>query len=399
MPAWRGAWRWCRAMPTPIWPNIPARCSISVILSQTIQATEKPAQVLEHLLRIGRQAAISLPNFGHWRVRLSLLFGGRMPRTGPGLSLVRHAQHPSLHPGRFRRSGAANGRGDRPALPLNEQWRGGPRCAPAMPGAPIFSPRARSSCCRKARLFRRPQRLQRARRRGARGRRRRGTGHKATFAASTICTPPSPGKTRRRTVPIRCRCRSAPGLQRAAHRARAPSAPARTARRAAVHPARRARRAGHGRKACAPPGPTGWRGWAPPSATGLPAPAPATIAAAAGAGLPPLPSHAPPGCGRRTHRETAAHLPRTRAVRHLSAGQAHHAQRRRHGGDAAFGFGQKRAQIGRGKAIAQQPQPLRHWARTGAAGAGWPPRPLPHRAVIECAQAADVHAAWVTPKP
>jgi methionine biosynthesis protein MetW len=52
-----------------------------VILSQTIQATEKPAQVLEHLLRIGRQAAVSLPNFGHWRVRLSLLFGGRMPRT------------------------------------------------------------------------------------------------------------------------------------------------------------------------------------------------------------------------------------------------------------------------------------------------------------------------------
>jgi methionine biosynthesis protein MetW len=51
------------------------------ILSQTIQATEKPAQVLEHLLRIGRQAAISLPNFGHWRVRLSLLLGGRMPRT------------------------------------------------------------------------------------------------------------------------------------------------------------------------------------------------------------------------------------------------------------------------------------------------------------------------------
>jgi methionine biosynthesis protein MetW len=52
-----------------------------VILSQTIQATEKPAQVLEHMLRIGRQAVISLPNFGHWRVRLALLFGGRMPRT------------------------------------------------------------------------------------------------------------------------------------------------------------------------------------------------------------------------------------------------------------------------------------------------------------------------------
>jgi methionine biosynthesis protein MetW len=51
------------------------------ILSQTIQATEKPALVLENLLRIGRQTAISLPNFGHWRVRLSLLFAGRMPRT------------------------------------------------------------------------------------------------------------------------------------------------------------------------------------------------------------------------------------------------------------------------------------------------------------------------------
>jgi len=52
-----------------------------VILSQTIQATEKPRPVLEHLLRIGRHAAISLPNFGYWRVRLALLMGGRMPRT------------------------------------------------------------------------------------------------------------------------------------------------------------------------------------------------------------------------------------------------------------------------------------------------------------------------------
>jgi methionine biosynthesis protein MetW len=52
-----------------------------VILSQTIQATEKPAHVLAQLLRIGRQAAISLPNFGHWRIRLSLLLEGRMPRT------------------------------------------------------------------------------------------------------------------------------------------------------------------------------------------------------------------------------------------------------------------------------------------------------------------------------
>ena len=52
-----------------------------VILSQTIQATRNPKGVLGHLLRIGRRTAVSLPNFGHWRVRLNLLARGRMPRT------------------------------------------------------------------------------------------------------------------------------------------------------------------------------------------------------------------------------------------------------------------------------------------------------------------------------
>jgi methionine biosynthesis protein MetW len=37
--------------------------------------------VLDHLLRIGRRTAVSLPNFGDWKVRLSLLTGGRMPLT------------------------------------------------------------------------------------------------------------------------------------------------------------------------------------------------------------------------------------------------------------------------------------------------------------------------------
>jgi methionine biosynthesis protein MetW len=37
--------------------------------------------VLEHMLRIGRHAVVSFPNFGHWRIRLLLLFGGRMPQT------------------------------------------------------------------------------------------------------------------------------------------------------------------------------------------------------------------------------------------------------------------------------------------------------------------------------
>jgi methionine biosynthesis protein MetW len=53
----------------------------AVILSQTIQATEKPLKVLTDMLRIGRRVAVSLPNFGYWKVRASLLACGRMPRT------------------------------------------------------------------------------------------------------------------------------------------------------------------------------------------------------------------------------------------------------------------------------------------------------------------------------
>jgi methionine biosynthesis protein MetW len=51
------------------------------ILSQTLQTTRAPDVVLDHLLRIGRQAFVSFPNFAHWRVRASLLWGGRMPVT------------------------------------------------------------------------------------------------------------------------------------------------------------------------------------------------------------------------------------------------------------------------------------------------------------------------------
>lgn len=51
------------------------------VLSLTIQATRKPKIVLENLLRIGRKAIVSFPNFGHWKIRTQLLFTGRMPRT------------------------------------------------------------------------------------------------------------------------------------------------------------------------------------------------------------------------------------------------------------------------------------------------------------------------------
>jgi methionine biosynthesis protein MetW len=51
------------------------------ILSQTLQTTRNPHLVLDELLRIGRKAFVSFPNFAHWRVRASLLWGGRMPVT------------------------------------------------------------------------------------------------------------------------------------------------------------------------------------------------------------------------------------------------------------------------------------------------------------------------------
>ncbi|TPG20797.1 methionine biosynthesis protein MetW [Sphingomonas koreensis] len=51
------------------------------ILSQTLQTTRAPHLVLDHLLRIGGKAFVSFPNFAHWRVRASLLWGGRMPVT------------------------------------------------------------------------------------------------------------------------------------------------------------------------------------------------------------------------------------------------------------------------------------------------------------------------------
>ena len=51
------------------------------ILSLTIQATRRPKTVLENLLRIGRRAIVSFPNFGHWRIRMELLLTGRMPQT------------------------------------------------------------------------------------------------------------------------------------------------------------------------------------------------------------------------------------------------------------------------------------------------------------------------------
>ncbi len=52
-----------------------------VVLSRTLQAVERPREVLRQMLRIGTRAIVSFPNFGHWQLRWQLLLRGRMPMT------------------------------------------------------------------------------------------------------------------------------------------------------------------------------------------------------------------------------------------------------------------------------------------------------------------------------
>jgi methionine biosynthesis protein MetW len=61
--------------------DYPDRAFDYVILSQTLQETRAPLRVLREMLRVGRRAIISFPNFGHWSVRGSMLISGRAPRT------------------------------------------------------------------------------------------------------------------------------------------------------------------------------------------------------------------------------------------------------------------------------------------------------------------------------
>lgn len=51
------------------------------ILSQTLQTAARPDHMLDELMRVGRRAFVSFPNFAHWRTRAALLLGGRMPVT------------------------------------------------------------------------------------------------------------------------------------------------------------------------------------------------------------------------------------------------------------------------------------------------------------------------------
>jgi len=61
--------------------DYPDRAFDYVILSQTLQETRAPLHVLREMLRVGRRAIVSFPNFGHWTVRGTMLFTGQAPKT------------------------------------------------------------------------------------------------------------------------------------------------------------------------------------------------------------------------------------------------------------------------------------------------------------------------------
>jgi methionine biosynthesis protein MetW len=52
-----------------------------VILSQTLQETQNPRALIAEMLRVGSRVIVAFPNFGHWRVRMSMMFSGRAPRA------------------------------------------------------------------------------------------------------------------------------------------------------------------------------------------------------------------------------------------------------------------------------------------------------------------------------
>jgi methionine biosynthesis protein MetW len=61
--------------------DYPSHAFDYVILSQTLQETFQPRKVLREMLRVGRRVIVAFPNYGHWRMRLSMLLSGRAPKT------------------------------------------------------------------------------------------------------------------------------------------------------------------------------------------------------------------------------------------------------------------------------------------------------------------------------
>lgn len=61
--------------------DYPSQAFDYVILSQTLQEAREPLRVVKEMLRVGRRAIVSFPNFGHWTMRRAMLFTGQAPKT------------------------------------------------------------------------------------------------------------------------------------------------------------------------------------------------------------------------------------------------------------------------------------------------------------------------------
>ena len=61
--------------------DYPSNSMDTVVLSQTLPFLDNPAMVIKEMLRVGKSAIVSLPNWGHWRCRLELLLTGRIPQA------------------------------------------------------------------------------------------------------------------------------------------------------------------------------------------------------------------------------------------------------------------------------------------------------------------------------
>jgi methionine biosynthesis protein MetW len=61
--------------------DYPDQCFDFVVLSQTLQETHRPLNVMREMLRVGQRVIVAFPNFGHWAMRLSMLLTGRAPKT------------------------------------------------------------------------------------------------------------------------------------------------------------------------------------------------------------------------------------------------------------------------------------------------------------------------------
>jgi len=118
--------------------HFPTRAFDYAILSKTLQQMRDPKHVLSELLRIAEQAVVSVPNFGHWKVRWALLSRGRMPETGalpepwystPNIHLCTLRDFVSLCDALgLRIDACASLSGGRPARPIDprapiENWR------------------------------------------------------------------------------------------------------------------------------------------------------------------------------------------------------------------------------------------------------------------------------------